>query len=297
MPSRLGSSKPAWMNFDDAWVDEVRRGLLACKVFLWYPLYWLAYSQMTNNLTSQAATMQLGGVPNDIVSNFNPLFIVILIPVMDNVIYPGLRKMNFHFTPIKRITCGFFLASAAMISATITQVYIYRMSPCGNQANSCEDADGNTLSAPISVWVQLLPYGLIGFSEIMASVTSLEYAFTKAPTNMRSTVQAVCLFMNAISSAISQALVALADDPLLVWNYGLVAVIAAVGGVLFYLDNYKIDREEDKLNQLPGARYTDRKGDAQHNAENAIGGYGQTNIAGLSKDGAAGYKKKASNSS
>lgn len=39
MPSRLGTSRPAWMTFDDAWVDEVRRGLLACKVFLWYPLY------------------------------------------------------------------------------------------------------------------------------------------------------------------------------------------------------------------------------------------------------------------
>jgi proton-dependent oligopeptide transporter, POT family len=103
-PSRLGASKPAWMIFDDAWVDEVRRGLLACKVFLWYPLYCtsplpnsrttpslltipgLAYGQMTNNLTSQAAVMKLGGVPNDIVSNFNPLFIVLLIPIMDQIV-------------------------------------------------------------------------------------------------------------------------------------------------------------------------------------------------------------------
>jgi proton-dependent oligopeptide transporter, POT family len=45
-----GASPPAWMTFDDAWVDEVRRGVIACKVFLWYPLYWLAYNQMTNNL-------------------------------------------------------------------------------------------------------------------------------------------------------------------------------------------------------------------------------------------------------
>lgn len=176
----------------------------------------LAYGQMTNNLTSQAATMKLGGVPNDIVSNFNPLFIVILIPIMDQLIYPGLRKLGFHFTPIKRITCGFFLASFAMISATVTQHYIYKMGPCGTQANDCEDEAGNPLTVNISVWVQLLPYGLIGFSEIMASVTSLEYAFTKAPTNMRSTVQAIALFMNAVSSALSQALVALADDPLLV---------------------------------------------------------------------------------
>lgn len=39
--------RPIWMTFDDHWVDEVRRGLLACKVFLWFPIYWLAYGQMT----------------------------------------------------------------------------------------------------------------------------------------------------------------------------------------------------------------------------------------------------------
>ncbi|KAH6715685.1 putative peptide transporter ptr2 [Leptodontidium sp. MPI-SDFR-AT-0119] len=260
-PSHLGATKPAWMTFDDAWVDEVRRGLIACKVFLWYPLYWLAYGQMTNNLTSQAATMKLGGVPNDIVSNFNPLFIVILIPIMDKLVYPACRKANLHFTPIKRITCGFFLASAAMVSATVTQWYIYRQSPCpGNNANNCylDAEETDKWQSNISVWVQLLPYGLIGFSEIMASVTSLEYAFTKAPVNMRSSVTAVSLFMNALSSALAQALVALAEDPLLVWNYGVVAVVAAVGGVLFWFDNAKIDSEEDKMNLLPSAKYRAR---------------------------------------
>lgn len=89
----------------------------------------------------------------------------------------------------------------------------------------------------------------------MASVTSLEYAFTKAPTNMRSTVQAVALFMNALSAALAQALVALAEDPLLVWNYGVVAVVAAFGGVLFWWSNKGVDGEEDKLNALPAADF------------------------------------------
>lgn len=44
-PSRLGAEKPTWMTFDDEWVDEVRRGLKACKVFLWYPLYCECYLQ------------------------------------------------------------------------------------------------------------------------------------------------------------------------------------------------------------------------------------------------------------
>ena len=214
--------------------------------------------------------MKLGGVPNDIVSNFDPLFIIILIPIMDQFIYPGLRKAGFNFTPIKRIACGFFLAAFAMVSACVMQHFIYLKSPCGTQASTCADASGETLGADISVWVQLLPYGLIGFSEIMASVTSLEYAFTKAPENMRSTIQAVALFMNAISAAFAQALVPLSADPLLVWNYGVVAVLAAVGGVAFYVDNYKIDQEEDKLNALPEAKFEAREKDVERDGE--VGG-------------------------
>jgi proton-dependent oligopeptide transporter, POT family len=35
--------KPAWMNFDDQWVDEVRRGFKACSVFLWFPIYCTSF--------------------------------------------------------------------------------------------------------------------------------------------------------------------------------------------------------------------------------------------------------------
>jgi POT family proton-dependent oligopeptide transporter len=245
-PSVLGDAKPKWMTFNDVWVDEVRRGVSACKVFAWYPVYWLAYGQMTNNLTSQAATMKLGGAPNDIIANLNPLFIIALIPIMDWVVYPGLARMGFVFSPIKRITCGFFFASMSMVSATVTQHYIYKMSPCGYNANACDE------ETPITVWVQIVPYALIGLSEIMASITSLEYAFTKAPKNMRSSVTAVSLFMNAISSAISQALNPLCEDPLLVWNYGVVAVLALIGGIGFWLTFYKLDKDEDKMNAISG---------------------------------------------
>ncbi|KAL4953051.1 POT family-domain-containing protein [Aspergillus filifer] len=251
-PTTLGESRPTWMTFDDEWVDEVARGLKACRVFLWYPLYWLAYNQMLNNLTSQAATMELNGVPNDIINNFNPLALIIFIPIFDRLLYPGLRRIGIHFTPLKRITAGFFVAGAGMIVATVTQHYIYKLGQCGKHANECLE-DG--IHAPISVWVQALTYILGGISEILASVTSLEYAFTKAPKNMRSLVQAVSLFMNAFSSAIGQALVPLADDPLLVWNYAVVAILAFVGGIGFWLSNYKLDRQEDELNTLKQSRF------------------------------------------
>ncbi|CAG8084446.1 unnamed protein product [Penicillium salamii] len=256
-PSVLGSAKPAWMDFDDAWVDEVRRGLLACRVFLWYPLYWLAYNQMLNNLTSQAATMKLGGVPNDIINNLNPFALIIFIPIFDQVVYPGLRKMGFNFTPLKRITAGFCMAGAGMIVAAVTQHYIYKLGPCGEEANYCLEVKGEYTN--ISVWIQALTYILGGISEILASVTSLEYAYTKAPKNMRSLVQAVALFMNAISSAIGQAFVGLSVDPLLVWNYTLVALLAFIGGAGFWLTNYKLDREEDAMNMLPDSQMANRE--------------------------------------
>jgi len=168
---------------------------------------------------------------------------------MDFVIYPALRKAHINFTPIKRITFGFFLGCAAMISAWVIQVYIYRLSPCGTEASACDKP------APINVWVQTIPYVFIGFSEIMASITGLEYAFTKAPKNMRSLVMGVFLLTNAVSSAIAQALVALSADPLLVWNYGVVAVIAFFGGLGFWFSFRQLDRDDDKLNMLQESAY------------------------------------------
>lgn len=253
-PSRFdAASRPKWMDFNDAWVDEVRRGFNACAVFLWYPLFWLCYNQINNNLISQAATMKVGGVPNDVLTNLNPFALIILIPLLDLLVYPALRKMRLNPTPLKRIAIGYFVAAAAMIWACVIQYYIYQRSECGRYANGvmADGTERDCARVDISMWAQTGSYVLIAFSEIMASITSLEYAHSKAPANMRSMVQSVALFMNAISSAIGFALVSLADDPLLVWNYAVVAILAVFGGCMFWLQMRHLDGQEDELNMLP----------------------------------------------
>ena len=77
--------------------------------------------------------------------------------------------------------------------------------PCGYQAATCTDAAGNVLTSDLNVWIQTGSYVLIAFSEILASITGLEYAFTKAPANMKSLVMAVFLFMTAIANALGEA--------------------------------------------------------------------------------------------
>jgi POT family proton-dependent oligopeptide transporter len=225
---------------------------------------------MNNNLTSQAATMERNGVPNDVITNLNPISLVIFIPIVDNFIYPALRKYKIRFTPIKRIATGFIFASLAMVSATIIQYYIYKLGACGSSMNDCIRQDP-PLPAPINVWTQTVPYVLVGFSEIFTSITGLEYAFTKAPQNMRSLVTSYWHFMSAFSNALGQALVALAEDPLLVWNYGVVAVAAAIGGVLFWLHQRPTDKKEDMLNMLPDSNYVgkDRRHSIAEGAEHA----------------------------
>ncbi|KLO79882.1 PTR2-Di-and tripeptide permease [Fusarium fujikuroi] len=249
-------TRPKWMTFDDAWVDELSRGFNACAVFCWYPIFWLCYNQINNNLISQAAVMQRHGVPNDILSNLNPFALLIFIPLNDFFIYPALRKAGFRFTPIKKITAGFFTGAAAMIWAAVVQHYIYQKSECGMYASGeiWSEAEGkmvNCAEAPINVWAQTGSYVLIALSEVFASITSLEYAFSKAPKNMRSMVQAVALFMTAFSAALGQALVGLAADPLLVWNYGVVAILAVIAGTCFWLQFKDLDIHEDDLNALP----------------------------------------------
>ncbi|KAL6924573.1 hypothetical protein ACHAPO_003793 [Fusarium lateritium] len=246
-PSRFShESRPKWMTFDDAWVDELRRGFNACAVFCWYPIFWLCYNQINNNLISQAALMQRHGVPNDILSNLNPFALLIFIPLNDRLIYPALRKAGIRFTPIKKITAGFFTGAAAMIWAAVVQHYIYQKSECGMRASG-EDCP----VVEINVWAQTGAYVLIALSEVFASITSLEYAFSKAPKNMRSMVQAVALFMTAFSAALGQALVGLAADPLLVWNYGVVAILAVIAGTCFWFQFKDLDIHEDELNALP----------------------------------------------
>lgn len=44
-----GGVSPSWLTWDSEYVDEVKRGLKACQVFLFYPLYWLAYNQINNS--------------------------------------------------------------------------------------------------------------------------------------------------------------------------------------------------------------------------------------------------------
>ncbi|CAO3634834.1 unnamed protein product [Cunninghamella blakesleeana] len=235
-PSQLQQIDPqlaSTVTWDDVFVDEVRRTIKACVIFCWFPIYWLCYSQMTNNIVSLIATTQTGNVPNDIMQNINPITLIICIPIMDRIVYPGLRRLGFPMRPMVRITCGFVFASLGMAYTAIIQKIIYSSGPYYEDVTDRKNDVSGALVIP--------SYVLIGISEIFASITGLEYAFKKAPEKMKSLVMALFLFTNCLAAVLAFALVSVAVNPKLLWMYTGIACAAFVSAILFYILHGKND--------------------------------------------------------
>ncbi|KAJ7624534.1 peptide/h+ symporter protein [Roridomyces roridus] len=251
-PSSYNPSEiPKKITWDDEFVGEVERTMNACKVFLFFPIYWLCYSQIDGNLGTVAAGMTLNGTPNDLIKNLDPISIVIMVPIFERFIYPGLRKLGINFSPIKRITAGFFVAGLAMVYASVLEKFLYARSPCTNhQPSACTTASGEPNPAPLSVWIVSGPYLLVALSEIFASITSLEYAYTKAPKRMKSVVSAFAALQTALASALNFALTAVNVEERFEWLFASFAITATIFAGLFYWTFRDLDKKETELNLI-----------------------------------------------
>ncbi|KAL1953755.1 hypothetical protein VTO42DRAFT_2286 [Malbranchea cinnamomea] len=245
--------------WDDRFVEELRRALVACRIFVYYPIYWVCYQQMLNNFISQAGTMELHGIPNDIMQNINPLTIIIFIPICDRIGYPLLRKAGIKFHPITRITMGYFVAALAMAYAAICQKLIYNSPPCYDEPMACPASNNGELPNQIHVAVQTPVYLLTGLSEIFTSITGFEYAFTKAPPSMKSFVTALFLLTYAGGAALGIALSPVAKDPKLLWMYTGLACATTVAGTIFWLLFHRYNDTEEQMNALEMEQREDEK--------------------------------------
>lgn len=253
----MDAPKPSWqaanggrrtnLPWDDHFIDELKRALVGCRVFCFYPIYWVVYGQFSNNFVTQAGQMEGHGVPNDLMQNFDPISILVFIPILEMGVYPLLRRMRINFRPISRISLGFIVASLAMVYAAIVQHLIYSAGPCYEKPH-CELSlvDGQYMGNNIHIAIQTPAYVFIGVSEIFASVSGLEYAYTKAPLSMKSFVQSMYLLTNAFGSAIGMALSPVAYDPAIMWMFtGLACASFATGFIFWFLYRHLNDQEAE----------------------------------------------------
>ncbi|CAF0902767.1 unnamed protein product [Adineta steineri] len=226
-------------------INDLKQAIHACRVFAFYPFYWLCYNQIVGNLTSQAAQMNVGPLPNDVLQNIGRFVLIIFIPIFEKIIYPLLRRLNINFKPILRITCGFIVVSLAMAWTAIVQHLIYSTGP--NYSFTSKPYSKYQKYNNITVAWQIPSYFLIAISEIFASITGLEYAFTHAPTSMKSIVMSLYLFTEAVGSALNFALIPVTVDPKLLWMYTSLSIVAFVIGILFYVTFRSDDIDRNRV--------------------------------------------------
>ncbi|KAJ5535075.1 hypothetical protein N7527_001329 [Penicillium freii] len=221
-------SKGIEVTWTDTAVFKVAKTMEACDIFWFFPIYNLNDGGIGSVSTNQGASMITNGAPNDLLNNFNPLTIMVTIPILTFVIYPFLERRRLKPGPITRMTIGFSIATLAGIVGALVQWKVYQLSPCGTHASTCDNV------ADISIWWQIPNTALSAISECFANVTAYEVAYARSPDSMKGLVVAIFLFMTALSSALGEILIPVITDPWLIWIWAAPAVALAVQTVIFW---------------------------------------------------------------
>ncbi|CAG8597533.1 938_t:CDS:2 [Ambispora gerdemannii] len=239
----LDSAKPSNMNtaqlseyhvkWDDNFVDDLKKGLQACSLFLFYPTYWAAWSQSRTNMISQGATMRSENMPNDLMTNIVPLAAGIVSIIVDKLFYPTLRKHGVSLLPTSKIFIGFVFMALAMVYCAVLQLFIYRTGPCYEHTLCI--IDGKMVPNDISIWWQTPGYFMIAVSEVFVYITALEYAYHKAPKSMESIVTALFFTTDGVGSALGLIMVPFSHDPYTIYAYITMSVITCVAGTLLVM--------------------------------------------------------------
>ncbi|KAF1984275.1 oligopeptide transporter [Aulographum hederae CBS 113979] len=232
--------------WSDGFIDELKLGLLACRVIFSYLLFYLCINQIFNNLVSQAGQMELHGIPNDMIQSFSGVACVIFGPIIQ-AMYSFLAKRRIAFGPIARISAAFFFCGAGMAYAAGIQKLIYTSGPCYDQPFACEASDGKPND--VNVWVQVPIYFILAVAEIFGFVTASEYAYSKSPQDMKTIVQAISQLTACLGSALGMALSPVAKDPYLVTLYACLAATMGVATAVFWWIFRRYDKIDEELNQ------------------------------------------------
>ncbi|MDG1137390.1 MAG: POT family MFS transporter, partial [Phycisphaerales bacterium] len=163
-----------------AWFKETFSGeglkaiLKLAIIFIFIAVFWALFDQTGSSWVLQAEDLNRNWLGMDWLSSqiqaVNPIMILVYIPVFQFVVYPLINKV-FKLTPIRKISIGLFVMVAGFAMVGVVQSWI--------------DAG----QRPSIGW-QVLAYAILTASEVMVSITCLEFAYTQSPVSMKSVVMA-----------------------------------------------------------------------------------------------------------
>lgn len=204
--------------------DGGRSILRLLPIYVFFVAFWALYDQTGSSWVLQAQRMDrsLFGVqwlPSQIQA-LNPILILILVPIFSSFVYPTVGR-RARVTPLRKIGCGLLL----MVIAFLIPAWVEARIVSG--------------ATPSIAW-HLLAYLVLTSSEVLVSVTGLEFSYTQAPPQLKSIVMSLFLLAislgNLLTSGVNFALTRFGSELLAGPQYYLFfAAIMAIATVLFVL--------------------------------------------------------------
>ncbi len=146
-------------------------------IYLLIAVFWSLYDQTGSAWVLQAGRMDCRLFGYDVhpeqVQAVNPFLILLFVPLFEHVIYPLAGRL-VTLTPLRKITTGMILTAASFGLSALIEQWI--------------DA-----GAKPSIWWQIAAFVVITLSEVMVSITGLEFSYTQAPREMKSMIMSAYL--------------------------------------------------------------------------------------------------------
>jgi proton-dependent oligopeptide transporter, POT family len=159
------------------------------SVFFLVSIFWALFDQHGSSWVLQAKEMDLKvwflTLEASQIQSLNPLIVMLLIPFVDRLLYPGIERLGFKATPLRRMTAGMLIAGTSFVAVALIQHRI--------------DASGPGV---VNVAWQIVPYVLITLAEVLVSITGLEFAYTQAPRRMKSTIMGFWLLAVSLGNVL-----------------------------------------------------------------------------------------------
>ena len=150
-------------------------------IYVFVAVFWALFDQTGSSWVLQAEDLDRDwlGVTwlASQIQAVNPIMILVYIPLFTFIVYPLINKV-FKLTPIRKISIGLFVMVVGFAMVSIVQASI--------------DAG----LRPSIGW-QIAAYAILTASEVMVSITCLEFSYTQAPKTMKSVIMA--LFLISVS--------------------------------------------------------------------------------------------------
>lgn len=150
-------------------------------IYVFVAVFWALFDQTGSSWVLQAEDLDREwlGVTwlASQIQAVNPIMILVYIPLFTFVVYPLIDKV-FKLTPIRKISIGLFVMVIGFAMVAMVQAAI--------------DAGGRP-----SIGWQIAAYAILTASEVMVSITCLEFSYTQAPKTMKSVIMA--LFLISVS--------------------------------------------------------------------------------------------------